>query len=523
MRRLSLLLVLALTGCGPAAPPGTVFYASGADLQSINPLLTIHPLAKQVQRYALFTTLARYDSALAPQPYLAERWTWSADRRSLDLSLRRDVRWHDGAPTTGADVAFTLDAARDPATGYPRASDLACVTEVAAPDSFSVSVSFCRPQERFPDVLTDLAILPAHLLGTTTPHAPRSTHYTPRTTHHALRTSSFNDHPIGNGPFRFVSHQPGRRWVFAANPDFPRALGGPPPVARLVIVVVDEATTKLAGLVSGELDFAGILPMHASLVRRIPGLDALDYPIILTYGLVWNTRRPPFDDARLRRALTMAVDRAQLVRAYLYGFGEVADGPVPPSHPLAVSVPRVPFDRAGAAALLGSLGWRIGPDGTRAKGGERLAFTLSTVGSADNVLEQMIQADLAAVGVEVRIRQLELGAFLAAAQSASRDYDALVTGISGDLSLGYLGGLFDSRRLSGPLQYAQYRSAATDRALDAGDYGEVQRLVARDLPITFLYHARGVQGVRRRVRGVRMDLRGELATLARWRLEVAAR
>ncbi|MBI4541927.1 MAG: hypothetical protein HY705_02740, partial [Gemmatimonadetes bacterium] len=84
--------------------------------------------------------------------------------------------------------------------------------------------------------------------------------------------------------------------------------------------------------------------------------------------------------------------------------------------------------------------------------------------------------------------------------------------------LAYVGALFDSRRRRGPLQYAQYESEPVDHALDAGDLGSVQRQVARDVPITFLYHARGLQGVSRRVRGVRMDLRGELATLARWRV-----
>jgi peptide/nickel transport system substrate-binding protein len=501
---LRLAALLALAGCGPATPAGTVFYASGADLQSINPLLTVHPLAKQVQRYALFTTLARYDSTLRPEPYLAERWRWSPDRRTLKLALRRDVRWHDGVPTTGRDVAFTLDAARDPATGYPRASDLACVRGAEAADSFTVRVTFCRAMHGFPDLFADLAILPAHLLA----GVPRE----------SLRVAAFNERPVGNGPFRFVAHQPNRRWVFAANPAFPAALGGPPGVERLVVVVVDEATTKLAGLVSGELDFAGILPMHASLVRRIPRLAVLDYPVLFTYGLVWNTRRPPLGDRRLRRALTMALDRRQMVAAHLYGFGEVADGPVPPAHPLAVAVPRLPFDRAAAQALLDSLGWRRGAGGMRRRGGVPLAFTLLTVGSSDNVLEQLIQADLAAVGVTVRIRQLELGAFLAAAQSASRDYDALVTGIPGDLTLAYVGALFDSRRRRGPLQYAQYESEAVDHALDAGDLASVQRQVALDVPITFLYHARGVQGVSRRVRGVRMDLRGELATLARWRV-----
>ena len=500
---------MALAGCAPAAPPSSVFFASGADLQSIDPLITSHPLARQVDRFALFMTLARYDSALHPQPYLAERWTWSADRRALDFALRRDVRWHDGAPTGAADVVFTLDAARDSATGYPRKADLACLTGVRALDPFTVLLEFCRPQRAFPDVLVELGILPAHLLAAV-PHAE-------------LRRAPFNEHPVGNGPYRFVSHVANQRWVFEANRDFPAALGGPPAVRNFVIVVVDEAATKLAGLVDGELDVAGIAPMHASLVARDSALTVVTYPILLTYGLVWNTSRAPFDDRRLRRALTLALDREQMVAAYLYGFGEVADGPVPPSDPQAVSVPRTPFDRAAAEALLDSLGWRAGADGggIRRRGGRALSFTILTVGSSDNSLEQMIQADLRAVGVDARIRQLELGAFLAAAQAPERDYDALVTGLSGDLDLGYLGSLFDSRRLAEPLQYAQYRNPAVDAALDAGDVAAVQRIVARDLPISFLYHARGVQGLTRRLTGVVMDLRGELATLRSWHLTPA--
>ena len=497
-------LLAALGACRAAEPPDTVLVASGAELQSINPLLTTHPFAKQIQRFALFTTLARYDSALLARPYLAKSWTWSADRRTLTLVLQGGVRWHDGAPTTSGDVRFTLEAARDSASGYPRASDLACVRTVEAPDPGTVRLTFCRSQARFPDVLTELAILPAHLLDTVPPSR--------------MATAAFNQRPVGNGPFRFVEHLPGRRWVFEANRDFPAALGGAPHIGRLVVAVVNEPTTKLAALVSGELDLAGIAPMHASVVRKVPGLSVLEYPLLLTYGLVWNTSRPPFDDPRLRRALTLAIDRRQIVAAYLYGFGEIADGPVPPEHPRAVPLPRLAFDRAAAEALLDSLGWRVGSGGARSRGARPLAFTLLTVGTSDNVLEQLIQADLAAVGVRVRVRQMELGAFLAAAQSASRDYDALVTGISGDLDLGTLASQFDSRRRAGPLQYAQYANPAVDAALDRGDLGEVQRIVAREVPITFLYHARGVQGINTRVQEVRMDLRGELTTLGTWQL-----
>jgi peptide/nickel transport system substrate-binding protein len=509
MRGPSLAALVVLLGCAPAAPPGTVFVASGADLQSINPLLTIHPLANQVQRYVLFTTLVRYDSLLRPEPYLAEGWTWSADRRRLTFALRGDVRWHDGVPTTAGDAAFTLRRARDPRTGYPRASDLACLDGVDELGARALRLTFCRPQPGIPNVLAELAVLPDHLLGAMPPES--------------LRVAAFNEHPVGNGPFRFVTHEPGRRWVFDADSGFPAALGGPPGIRRLVLAVVEEPSTKLAGLTSGELHVAGIQPMHAALVRRVPGLAVLDSPMLFSYGLFWNTGRQPFADPRLRRALTLALDRRQMVTAYLYGFGTVADGPVPPSHPGAVAVPEVPFDRAAARALLDSLGWRAGADGARGRGGRALAFTLLTVGSADNALEQFIQADLAAVGVRMRIRQLELGAFLAAAQSPRREYDALVTGIPGDLALGYLRALFDSRRRGEPQQYAQYANGAVDRALDAGDLAAVQRLVAADLPVTWLYHARGLHGLSRRLHGVRMDLRGELVTVHDWRLGPPAR
>src|ERR1041384_8809507 len=170
--------VLLTCACGDEAVRrgATVLFASGADLQSINPLLTLHPLARQVQRYVLLTTLARYDSLLVPRPYLARSWRWSDGGRALTFRLRTDVRWHDGAATNARDVAWTLEAARDPATGYPRYTDLQAVTSVAALDDSTVALRFADSAmpgagADFPDVLTDLAILPAHLLDTA-PHAP---------------------------------------------------------------------------------------------------------------------------------------------------------------------------------------------------------------------------------------------------------------------------------------------------------------------------------------------------------------
>ena len=364
-------------------------------------------------------------------------------------------------------MAWTIEAARDPATGYPRMSDLTDVATVLAIDDSTLRISFLRKKSAIPDVLTDLAILPAHLLDSV-PHS-------------SLRSAAWNQAPVGNGPYRFVSHTPNRRWVFAANPAFPAALGGPSHIDRLVIAVVDEPTTKLAALTSGELDFAGINPAHASFVRRDARLAVIQYPLLYTYAIVFNTRHPPFNDVQVRRALALALDRSAIVNGFLFGFGTPASGPIVPNGKDSTLIRP---DVAAAKALLT---------------GREVRFELLTVGNGEAALEQMIQTQLAAIGVAVTIRQLELTTYLDRVQGASHDFQGAVMGSSGDLDLGQLAPMLRTTGLS----------ADGDRAV------LLQRIID-SVPGAFLYHARGVQGMNRRVAGVHMDVRGELATLRNW-------
>jgi peptide/nickel transport system substrate-binding protein len=476
-RAIGILCWLGVVGTGACGAAGaatrrgaTVLFASGADLESINPLVTQHPLAKQVQRYCLLTTLVRYDSTLLPQPYLARRWRWSDDRTRLTFTLFAGLAWDDGRPTVAGDVVWTLDAARDPATGYPRLADLAAVTDVRASDDTTVEVRFRTAQSRVPDVFADLAILPAHRFAAV-PHA-------------RLREADWNEHPVGNGPFRFLTHEPHRRWVFARNPAFPAALGGPPRLDRFIVVVVDEPMTKLAALTAGEIDFAGINAAHAAFARRDPGLAVLSYPLIFTYGIVFNARRPPFDDESVRRAAALAIDRREIVDGLLFGFGEPADGPVPAFLPGYVRVPPVPFNPDSARRLLA---------------GRHPGVVLLTVGSGESPLEQLLQARLAAVGFDVSIRQTELSAFNARVYGPRHDFTAAVMGIPGDPALGYLAPLADLTGVSTPADPAAAQRAFADRE-----------------PVAWLYLARGVQAMNRRVHGVTMDARGELVSVARW-------
>ena len=505
--------VLALSGCGPQArEPGTVVYASGADLESANPLVTVHPLSRQVQRYMLFVTLARYDSALGPEPYFAHHWQWSEDRTVLRLALHHGLTWHDGTPTTARDVVFTVETARDPVTGYPRYADLADVRRVVARDDSTVEVHYSRPQAVFPLVLCELPIVPWHLLSDV---ARRE-----------MRRAAFSFEPVGNGPFIFTDRVPGQRWRFRRNDRFPSTMGGPPELSRVVVAVVDEPTTKFAGLVGGELDVAGIAPAMAPLVREDPTLRVMDYPVLFTTSLIFNVQRAPVDDPLVRQALARAVDRDRIITVAIAGYGTPALGPVPPGHPFAREG-RTGFAPAIADSLLDLAGWPRGGDGWRVRDGRLLELTVLTVGSGDNAVEQLLQADFAARGVRLEIRQREMGSFLAEARAAERQFDLLFTGIPGDISLSYLAAMFDSRLAGGALDYAGYRSATLDSLFTAARtapsdsaarqaWHAVQAELERAAPAAWLYHARGVQGVARRLRGVRMDLRGEMPTIAEW-------
>src|SRR5919204_4528089 len=393
-----IVLTAFLVSCGgPQRPDDVIVYASGSDLESANPLVTIHPLSRQVQRHVLFVTLVRYDSSLTPQAYYATDWTWSGDRRSLRMRLAPDLRWHDGARTTSRDVVFTLLAARDPRSGFARASDLATIDTMIAESDESVRIVFREPQRDIPQIFAELPILPEHKLASVS--------------YADMRRAAFNTAPIGNGPFRFIDRVAGQRWTFARNDDFPAHMGGPPRTRELVIAVVDEPTTKFAGLASGDLDFAGIAPTMAALAKRDPSMNVVDYPILFSTALVFNVHRSPFNDVRVRRAIDVSINRRRIVEAALAGYGTPASGPVPPANPLAVSGDIEPNPRLGDS-LLDAAGYARASNGRRA-----ISAELLTVATGDNAIEQLIQSDLAARGISLEIRQVELAAFLARART----------------------------------------------------------------------------------------------------------
>ncbi len=468
-----------------------------------------------MQRYLVFTPLVRLSPSLIPEPWAAVSWTWNVERTALTFVLDTTLRWHDGAPVTAADARFTLSLAREQATGYARRSDLAVIDSVTTRGRDSLVLRFARPQSDVPLVFAELPLVPEHVL-----------HDVPL---RALRANAFTYAPIGSGPYRVVSREAGRRWIFERMPAFPARMGGVGATKTLVVAVIDEATTKVAGLVSGALDIAGVNPATAALVRRDPTLHVLDYPTFFTNWLVFNPSCDATRDVRVRRAISLSVDRVRLVQAGIGGFGvPSAAWSADLAHDTTAAQP------ARADSLLDAAGWTRTSATMRARTGTPLVIDMLTVGTGDNPVEQLLQSDLRARGIDLRIATRDMGALLTSARAKSVDHCAIYTGVAGDPARSQLAALFDPSAAGSAVDLGANRPAnlagafarlrtTSDSVARGKGWRDVLAILDDSMPATPIFHSRGVQGVTNRLQHVTIDLRGELFSAARWTLSPRAR
>lgn len=512
---------------------GTGVVGAFGDLQGLNPLTVSDNNSQQVMREMLFMTLVRYDEDLQLQPYLATRWdTVRVHPDSLEITwrIRRDVSWHDGAPVTGADVVFTFQRITDERTAYPNYQRLNHYSrEVELVDPFTVRMRL-RAHADFLDVFGMTPVAPRHVLGDVPPEE--------------LLAHPFQHQPVGNGPFRFVSRSPGQEWVFAANPDFPEALGGRPYLDRLVWRYIPEETTLMTELLTGRIDvYLQPNPSRAEAIRSARGVELRTNPSRQYNYLAYNTALPIFGDARTRRAITMAIDRQEIVDALVYGYGEVGRATVTPTHYAYDPEAFIPHDPEGARRLLQEAGWRPGADGVlRDAEGRQLRFTIITNQGNDvrRDMAEVIQAQLRPLGIVVQPRLVEWTSMIQQLQGSldaegrrQRDFEAVIGGWVNweqkDDS-----GLLHSRNLDGPYQYVNYSNPRVDQLIDTLNiildreearplWREYQHLLAQESPYTVLYYPERLNGIRTRLGGAVFDVRGELNTVTEWFIHPSAR
>ena len=505
---------------------GTVVIGGFGDLQGMNPMTGSDFNSNNIMRSMLMMTLVTYDENIELQPYLAERWDTvrvATDTLEITWHLRRDIRWHDGTPTTGEDVLFTFQRVTDPATAYPNLQKFAHYDRNATlVDPYTVKMRL-RPHADFMDIFTMLPIAPAHVLGDVPPAG--------------LLQHSFQNEPVGNGPFRFVRRVPGQEWVFDANADFPEALGGRPYVDRVIYRYIPEMTTLLTELRNGRIDvYLGPNPNQADQLASAPGVDLRAYPSLQWTYLAFNTRLPQFQDARTRRAIAMAIDRQQIVDALAYGYGDIGRATVTPTHWGYDADATVPYDTAAARRLLAEAGWTPGPDGIlRDAQGRPFRFTLITNAGNDLRRDMMeyIQAQLRPLGIAVQPRLVEWTSMIQTLQGSLnaqgervRNFEAVI-GAWVSFHQHDDTGILHSRNLTQPYQYVGYSNPRSDLLIDSINvtldrgharelYSEHQRLLVQESPYVPLYYPERLTALRTRLRNVTLDTRGEFATIRDW-------
>jgi peptide/nickel transport system substrate-binding protein len=484
----------------------------------------------QYQQFVAQMTLVRFDERLLPAPYLARSWEVNADTTELTFHLRGDVRWHDGERTGADDVAFTYRIVTDPATGFPNPSYWDGYDQgedgVRLVDDTTVVIRM-RPHADYMDAWRATAILPQHLLGDVPPGS--------------LARHPYNSEcPVGNGPFAVAEHRLNDRWVFQANPGFPGELGGRPFLDRLVQRVVPEQTTLLTELLTGGIQvYVGAQPDQAAQIRAASDVELVSFEHREVAFIAWNARRPRLSDARVRRALTMGIDRQKIVQSVLGGYGEVANSTVPPTHWAfdADATPDVSYDPGGARALLDQAGWRDRDgDGVRENAeGMPLAISLKyNQGSQQRQsFAELIQAQLADIGVQVQVRVEDVATLNQELFTEAKDFDGVILSWVMDFRQDDRD-LFDSERIDGSFALSGTDNAELDRLLhtlptvvdrEAAKplWNEYQRILAEEQPYTFLCFIERLVGVRKSLHGVHVDPRGEWVSVHGWWLDPSAR
>ncbi|MDB1086405.1 ABC transporter substrate-binding protein [Streptomyces sp. ACA25] len=345
-------------------------FAGGGANETLDPHLT-NLFADAARAKALFDKLADFGSDMAAQPRLAESWepNGALDRWTVTL---REARWHDGEPVTAADVLYSYRRIADPDQAFRAKSSLEPIDLEAsnAVDDRTVEFHLKRPYAEFPNTL---AAFGAYIVPD--------------------GAGDFDEAPVGSGPFRFVSFEPGRSLVVERFDDY---WEGAAHLDRLEFVVANEESARINALLGGQVEYAHELDPTTARAHEEGGqVRMVRLPNSAMQGFVMKTDRPPFDDKRVREAFFLIADREELVQGALSGAGETGNDLFGKGYQYyADDLPQREQDLERARELL-----------TEAGHGDGLTVTLDTSPVATGFVEaaEIFKEQAAGAGVTVKI------------------------------------------------------------------------------------------------------------------------
>jgi peptide/nickel transport system substrate-binding protein len=465
---------------GGEAPAQELIIVSQSDVVSLDPHGSNDSPSSNV-RTKMYENLVSFNADMELQPELATSWE-PLDELTWEFQLRENVTFHDGTPFTAEAVQANLERVIDPEMASQRAFLFTMLDEVTVVDDFTVRISTQFP---FAPLLSHLAHDAAGLASPA-----------------ALEEAGYDEvEPIGTGPFRFVSWDPGNEVILERNDAY---WGDLPNPDRVVFRVVPEESTRLALVERGDAHVAEILqPASMGRVEASDGMNLRLFDTLSLNYIGFNVEKEPYDDARVRRAISMATDVEAMIDGIVEGAGTRAVGPISEAvvgfHP---DLEPLPYDVEMAQELMAEAGLEDG-----------FSTTLWTNDNPTRIaIAEIVQNNLAELNIDVEIEVLEWGAYLD--QTAEGLHDMFILGwvtVTGDADYGMYALLHSSNKgAAGNRSF--YENEEVDRLLDQGRretdpeervelYREVQEILIQDAPMLNLYHPQWMIAVADEVSG----------------------
>lgn len=472
------------------APAGTITIALNGD-PTLNIFTWPNQLPSVLVAKNVFSCLLRYsaEDGYTPVPDLATDWSVSDDGLTWTFQLRDSVTWHDGEPFTADDVKFTLDSILAEEVRAQFRSALAGVTEIAVVDPLTVTMTSSAPNGSLPILLAyNVAIAPRHILEG----------------QDLNEISDFVQNPVGTGPYRVTEILSGDRVTLEAFADY---YDGAPSIGTVIYKVVPDINNVVAQLRTGELDVATV---EAATFEALQGDENIVYNSALepsTFAVYLNNRRWPFDNALVRKAVTMAIDRQTIVDQLLLGEGVLATS----SHSQAFgdfynsNLEPYPYDVEQAAALMDEAGFVL-ENGRWSQDGQPFEIELF-VDKGNPTREQLalyVQQLWGDFGIGVDLQVIEWSVYIE--RGAAGDYDTRtgwrISAPDPDKTSEY--------GTDGAVNHYGYSNPAVDELLAAGRaetdhearvaiYHELQQVLYDDCPIAWMYYPNGIIAYNRRI------------------------
>ncbi|MEN6375102.1 MAG: peptide-binding protein [Smithella sp.] len=447
----------------------------------------------------VYNGLVKYDKNMNIVGDLAESWDVSESGLMITFHLRKGVQWHDGRPFTAADVLFTYQVTTDPKTPTAYAGDFLKVKKAEVLDDYTFRVTYDKP---FAPALISwgAAVLPKHLLAgvdiTRSPLARR---------------------PIGTGPYKFKEWVAGQKIVLVSNHDY---FEGRPYIDGHITRIIPDMATLFLELRSQGIDISGLSPLQFTRQTENKlfqnNFNKYRYLAFTYTYLGYNLKNPLFTDRRVRQAISYAINKEEIISGVLLGLGKPATGPFKPgTWAYNGNVKIYNYNPQKARELLREAGWRdINGDGILDKDGRPFVFelVLSQGNETRQKCAEIIQRQLAEVGISVKIRVLEWAAFINDFINKRR-FDTVILGWTIPPDPDAYDVWHSSKTAPEELNFISYKNAEADEMLERGRstfdqkerkkcYDRFQEILAEDQPYTFLYVPDELIIINKRFRGI---------------------